>query len=71
MRIIAIIFNVICLVYAASILVSDIKDFYFGEAGFYFLICLCFIINLIALARKRAKKLKKTKEHTEKEGAEG
>jgi uncharacterized membrane protein len=71
MRIVAIIMNVICLVYAGSILVNDIREIYFGEVGFYFLICLCFIINLIALARRRIKPSKKVKEQIEKEGAEG
>ena len=55
MRIVAIILSVIGLIFVGKTLVSDIRNYYFGEAGFYFFICLCFIVNLIALWRSRPK----------------
>ena len=53
MRIVAIILSVIGLIFAGKTLVSDIRNYYFGEAGFYFFLCLCFIVNLIALWRSK------------------
>jgi hypothetical protein len=55
MRFVAIVLSVIGLIWVGTILVSDLRNFYFGEALFYFFICLCFIINLIALKRSRPK----------------
>ncbi len=55
MRRVAIILSVIGLIFVGKTLVSDLGNYYFGEAGFYFFICLCFIINLIALWRSRPK----------------
>ena len=55
MRIVAIILSVIGLIFVGKTLVSDIRNYYFGEAGFYFFLCLCFIVNLIALWRSRPK----------------
>ncbi|HIJ67262.1 MAG TPA: hypothetical protein HPP87_03290 [Planctomycetes bacterium] len=54
MRIVAVILNIICLLYVGGKLVADISDYYFDTAGFYLLLCLCFIINLIALRRSGA-----------------
>jgi len=56
MRIVAIILSVICLIYVGAKLVADIGDYYFDTAGFYLLLCLCFIVNLIALRRSRGNK---------------
>lgn len=53
MKLVAIILSVICLIYVGAKLVADIGDYYFDTAGFYLLLCLCFIINLIALRRSR------------------
>jgi hypothetical protein len=67
MRIVAIILNVICLIYVAARLVADIGDYYFDTTGFYLLLCLCLIINLIALRRqKKAGAREKNKERDEK-----
>ena len=55
MRFVAIVLSVIGLIFVGKTLVGDIRNYYFGEAGFYFFICLCFIINLIALKRSRPK----------------
>ncbi len=52
-RIIAIILDIICLIYVVARLVADIDDYYFDTAGFYLLLCLCFIVNLIALRRRK------------------
>jgi len=56
MRIVAIILSVICLIYVGAKLVDDIGNYYFDTAGFYLLLCLCFIVNLIALRRSRGNK---------------
>ncbi len=53
MRIVAVILNVICLIYVGAKLVDDIGNYYFDTTGFYLLLCLCFIVNLIALRRSR------------------
>ena len=55
MRIVAIVLSVIGLIWVGTVLATDLRNFYFGEAGFYFFICLCFIVNLIALWRSRPK----------------
>lgn len=71
MRIVAIILSVICLIYVGAKLVADIGDYYFDTAGFYLLLCLCFIVNLIALRRrKKAGAMEKNKEPDEKQGQE-
>ena len=71
MRIVAVVLNVICLIYVVVKLAADIGDYYFDTAGFYLLLCLCFIVNLIALRRrKKAKVLRKNKEPDEKQRQE-
>jgi len=71
MRIVAMILSVICLIYVGAKLVADIGDYYFDTAGFYLLLCLCFIVNLIALRRrKKAGALWKNKEPDEKQRQE-
>jgi len=71
MRIVAIILSVICLIYVGARLAADIGDYYFDTTGFYLLLCLCFIVNLIALRRrKKAKALRKNKEPDEKQRRE-
>ena len=55
MRIVAIILSVIGLIFVGKTLVRDLGNYYFGEAGFYLFLCLCFIVNLIALWRSRPK----------------
>ena len=71
MRIVAIVLSVIGLIWVGKTLVSDLGNYYFGEAGFYFFLCMCFIVNLIALRRrKKAKALWKNKERDEKQGQE-
>ena len=71
MRIVAIILSVICLINVGAKLVDDIGNYYFDTAGFYLLLCLCFIVNLIALRRrKKAKALRKNKEPDEKQRQE-
>ena len=71
MRIVAIVLNVICLIYVGARLVADIGDYYFDTAGFYLLLCLCFIVNLIALLRrKKAGARQRNKEREEKQGQE-
>ena len=55
MRIVAIVLSVISLIWVGKVLVTDLGDYYFGEAGFYFFLCLCFLVNLIALWRSRPK----------------
>jgi hypothetical protein len=67
-RIIAIILDIICLIYVVARLVADIDDYYFDTAGFYLLLCLCFIVNLIALRkRKKARACQKNKERNERQ----
>lgn len=56
MRIVAIILSVICLIYVGAKLVEDLGNFYFDTLGFYGFLCLCFIVNLIALWRSKKTK---------------
>jgi len=65
-RIVAIILSVICLIYVGARLVDDLGNYYFDTTGFYLLLCLCFIVNLIALRRSRGRGLVR---HYKKEAA--
>ena len=55
MRIVAIILSIIGLIVAGKTFVTELGNVYIREAAFYLFICVCFIVNLIALWRSRPK----------------